>query len=51
MSSMSKSSGTKVIFMPYNTVDGSSSLYGDGSSSSKNIDPVKASVYEQIAEH
>jgi len=50
MSSMSKASGTKVIFMPYNTNDGS--YGGDGSSNnSKIIDPVKASVYEQISEH
>ncbi|GBC04512.1 hypothetical protein RclHR1_05700007 [Rhizophagus clarus] len=39
MSSMSKNSGTKVIFMPYSTSDGS-----------KNFDLIKASVYEQIAD-
>jgi hypothetical protein len=36
---MSKSSGTKIIFMPYSTNDGS-----------KNLDLIKASVYEQIAD-
>ncbi|CAB4416511.1 unnamed protein product [Rhizophagus irregularis] len=40
MSSMSKASGTKVIFMPYSTNDGSN----------KNLDIIKASVYEQIAD-
>ncbi|CAI2178960.1 138_t:CDS:10 [Funneliformis geosporum] len=44
MSSMSKASGTKVIFMPYST-DGSVS----GSSGNK-IDPVTASAYQQISE-
>ncbi|RIA95440.1 hypothetical protein C1645_688993 [Glomus cerebriforme] len=61
MSSMSKASGTKVIFMPYSSTDGgipgatfgtSSSYGGDASSShsNKKIDPIKASVYEQIAD-
>ncbi|CAB4388616.1 uncharacterized protein OCT59_007245 [Rhizophagus irregularis] len=49
MSSMSKASGTKVIFMPYSTNDGS--YGGDGSSSNSKVDPVKASVYERLAEH
>ncbi len=58
MSSMSKASGTKVIFMPYSANDGgapgttfgTSSSYGGDGSSNKKIDPVKAAVYEQIAE-
>lgn len=61
MSSMSKASGTKVIFMPYSANDGgapgttygtSSSYGGEGSSSNSNkkIDPIKTSIYEQIAE-
>ncbi|PKY45161.1 hypothetical protein RhiirA4_318806 [Rhizophagus irregularis] len=48
MSSMSKASGTKVIFMPYST---NGSYGGDGSSSNSKVDPVKASVYERLAEH
>ena len=49
MSSMSKASGTKVIFMPYSTNDGSHGQIGEGSSSS-GIDPFKASVYQQMAD-
>jgi regulator of protease activity HflC (stomatin/prohibitin superfamily) len=50
MSTMSRSSGTKVIFMPYSAHDGGAPGATFGSSSNGSIDPLTASVYQQMAD-